>query len=132
MSLPGTGWWVVCTSPTVDPPTHQPLPPHPNPSLIGEIIARFEKRGYQLVALKMISPSKEHIEEHYKDLAGKPFFPKLVAYMTSGPVVCMVWQGGDAVRQGRAMLGATNPLESAAGTIRGDFCIDVGGVEAFR
>lgn len=73
----------------------------------------------------MASPSKELIEEHYADLAEKPFFPKLRAYMLSGPVVCMVWEGLDVVKQGRAMLGATNPLQSAPGTIRGDYCIVV-------
>lgn len=94
--------------------------------LVGEIIGRFEKRGYQLVGLKMVHASKDHIEKHYEDLAGKPFYPGLVAYMSSGPVVAMIWQGKDVVKQGRALLGATNPLASAPGTIRGDFGIDVG------
>ena len=64
------------------------------------------------------SPSKATLEEHYKDLADKPFFPKLMGYMSSGPVVAMVWEGKNAVKTGRVMLGATNPLESAPGTIR--------------
>lgn len=66
------------------------------------------------------------LEKHYADLKGKPFFPGLVKYMASGPVVAMVWEGKDVVKQGRALLGATNPLASAPGTIRGDFAIDVG------
>jgi nucleoside-diphosphate kinase len=94
--------------------------------LVGEIIKRFENRGYQLVALQLMKPSKEHLEEHYKDLAGKGFFAGLIQYMLSGPVVGMVWAGKDAVKTGRKMLGETNPLASAPGTIRGDFCIDVG------
>ncbi|KAH8930040.1 nucleoside diphosphate kinase [Atractiella rhizophila] len=94
--------------------------------LVGEIIGRFEKRGFKLVALKFVHASKEHLEKHYADLSSKPFFPGLVKYMSSGPVVAMVWEGKDVVKQGRAMLGATNPLASAPGTIRGDFAIDVG------
>ena len=94
--------------------------------LVGKIIARFEERGYSLVAMKMMSPTKEHYEKHYADLAAKPFFPSLLTYMMSGPVVGMVWEGRDAVRTGRKMLGETRPLESQPGTIRGDYCIDVG------
>ncbi|KAK0425693.1 hypothetical protein QR680_009326 [Steinernema hermaphroditum] len=94
--------------------------------LIGDIIARFEKRGYKLVALKMMTASRNHLEVHYQDLKDKPFFPSLIEYMASGPVVAMVWQGLDAVKQGRVMLGATNPLASAPGTIRGDYCIQTG------
>ena len=94
--------------------------------LVGEIIKRFESRGYQLIALQLIHPTKELLEEHYGDLKTKPFFPKLVSYMLSGPVVGMVWAGKDVVKTGRKMLGETNPLASAPGTIRGDFCIDVG------
>ncbi|GFZ50023.1 Nucleoside diphosphate kinase [Saitozyma sp. JCM 24511] len=94
--------------------------------LVGEIIARFEKRGFKLAALKMETPSKELLEKHYGDLADKPFFPKLVKYMLSGPVICMVWEGLDAVKTGRVMLGATNPLASNPGTIRGDYALQVG------
>ena len=94
--------------------------------LVPEIIARFQRRGYKLVALKMVAPNADHFKELYKDLVNLPFFPKLLEYMTSGPVVAMVWQGTDAVAQGRKMLGKTKPLESEPGTIRGDFCIDVG------
>ncbi|KAK9770435.1 hypothetical protein SCAR479_12905 [Seiridium cardinale] len=94
--------------------------------LVGPIISRFENRGYKLVALKLVSPTKEHLETHYADLKEKPFFPGLVQYMLSGPIAAMVWEGRDAVKTGRTLLGATNPLASAPGTIRGDFAIDVG------
>lgn len=94
--------------------------------IVGEIVARFEKKGYKLTAMKLFSPSKQLLEEHYKELKDKPFFPDLVNYMLMGPVVCMIWQGLDAVKTGRKMLGATNPLNSEPGTIRGDFCIEAG------
>ncbi|KAI9822528.1 MAG: nucleoside diphosphate kinase [Pycnora praestabilis] len=94
--------------------------------LIGPIISRFENRGYKLAAIKLCTPSKEHLEKHYEDLSEKPFFKGLVTYMLSGPICAMVWEGRDAVKTGRALLGATNPLASGPGTIRGDFAIDVG------
>merc|ERR1711997_1154009 len=94
--------------------------------LVGDIIKRFEQKGFKLVALKMMHASEELLEEHYADLAKKPFFPGLVKYMNSGPVVPMVWEGNGVVKTGRVMLGETNPANSAPGTIRGDFCIDVG------
>merc|ERR1712018_859444 len=94
--------------------------------LVGDIIKRFEAKGFKLVAMKMMHASKELLEEHYADLAKKPFFPGLVKYMNSGPVVPMVWEGNGVVKTGRVMLGETNPANSAPGTIRGDFCIDVG------
>ncbi|KAJ9070459.1 nucleoside diphosphate kinase Ndk1 [Entomophthora muscae] len=96
--------------------------------LVGEIISRFEKRGYKLVAMKVIVPSKALAKEHYADLSTKPFFGGLVEYMTNGqaPVVAMVWEGLDVIKQGRAMIGATNPLDANAGSIRGDHCISVG------
>ncbi|KAJ3994893.1 nucleoside diphosphate kinase [Lentinula boryana] len=94
--------------------------------LVGEIIARFEKRGFKLVAMKLVHATTEHLEKHYADLKGKPFFPGLIKYMASGPVVAMVWEGLDAVKTGRVMLGATNPLASAPGTIRGDYALAVG------
>jgi nucleoside-diphosphate kinase len=92
--------------------------------LVGEIIKRFEQRGFQLIALKLVQPTQEILEEHYKDLKGKGFFAGLISYMKSGPVVGMVWQGKGVVKTGRVMLGTTNPLDSAPGTIRGDFCIE--------
>ncbi|KAI8589456.1 nucleoside diphosphate kinase [Geranomyces variabilis] len=94
--------------------------------LVGEVISRFEKRGFKLLALKAVQPTRQHLEQHYGDLKDKPFFPKLVDYMLSGPVVGMVWAGLSVVKTGRVMLGATNPLASAPGTIRGDYAIDVG------
>jgi nucleoside-diphosphate kinase len=94
--------------------------------LIGEIIKRFEAKGYKLVAMKLTAPGKEHMEQHYKDLSSKGFFAGLIAYMTSGPVCAMVWEGANVVVEGRKMLGATMPSASAMGTIRGDFCIEVG------
>ena len=94
--------------------------------LIGEVISRFEKKGFKLVALKLATPTKELLEEHYGDLKTKPFFPKLVEYMQMGPVCCMVWEGLNAVLTGRKMLGETKPFDSLPGTIRGDLCLDVG------
>ncbi|CEP11142.1 hypothetical protein [Parasitella parasitica] len=95
--------------------------------LVGKVISRFEERGYKLVGLKALAPSKELAEKHYDDLKARPFFAGLVNYMTSGtPVIAMVWEGKDVIKQGRAMIGATNPLESAPGTIRGQYCISVG------
>ena len=87
---------------------------------------RFEDKGFKLVAMKLTSPGKEHMEKHYADLKDKKFFPGLITYMTSGPVCAMVWEGKGAVKEGRKMLGATMPSESAPGTIRGDLCIEVG------
>ena len=94
--------------------------------LIGKIVERFEQRGYKLQALKLYRPSAELINQHYSDLVDKPFFPGMRGYMLSGPVTCMVWEGENAVKMGRQMLGATNPQESMPGTIRGDFSIEVG------
>jgi nucleoside-diphosphate kinase len=83
--------------------------------LVGEIIKRFEQKGFKLVAMKLTSPGKEHLEKHYADLSSKGFFAGLIEYMTSGPVVAMVWEGKGAVKEGRKMLGATMPSESAMG-----------------
>merc|ERR1719424_1703120 len=94
--------------------------------LVGEIMKRFEQKGYKLIGLKLFSPTKDLLEKHYADLSKKAFFPGLIEYMASGPVCCMVWEGMNAVLEGRKMLGATKPADSALGTIRGDFCIDVG------
>ena len=76
--------------------------------------------------MKMMHASEDLLKQHYADLSTKPFFPGLVKYMSSGPVVPMVWEGLNVVKTGRVMLGATNPADSAPGTIRGDFCIQVG------
>jgi len=94
--------------------------------LVGDIIARFEKRGYKLVGLKMVWPTREMAEEHYADLSKKPFFPGLAKFFSSGPIVCMCWEGKDVIKQGRQMLGETQPLASKPGSIRGDYSIDLG------
>ncbi|KAK2184619.1 hypothetical protein NP493_258g05038 [Ridgeia piscesae] len=94
--------------------------------LIGDIIKRFEQKGFKLVAMKLVQASEEHLKKHYSDLSSKPFFGGLVKYMSSGPVVPMVWEGLNVVKTGRIMLGETNPANSLPGTIRGDFCIEVG------
>ncbi|XP_050423808.1 nucleoside diphosphate kinase-like [Adelges cooleyi] len=94
--------------------------------LVGKIIKRFEQKGFKLVAMKFMWASEELLSKHYSDLSSRPFFPGLVKYMASGPVVPMVWEGLDAVKTGRFILGATNPKDSNPGTIRGDLCIQVG------
>ena len=95
--------------------------------LVGEIITRFEQKGFQLKAMKLYQTPEEVAKEHYKDLASKPFFPDLVDYIVSGPVVSMVWEGEEGiVKSIRKLVGATNPLESEPGTIRGDYAVCVG------
>lgn len=94
--------------------------------LIGDIIGRFEKRGYKLVGLKMVWPTEEMAAEHYADLSKKGFFPGLCKFFSSGPIVCMCWEGKDIIKQGRQMLGETQPLASKPGSIRGDYSIDLG------
>ncbi|KAM9784262.1 nucleoside diphosphate kinase 3 [Syngnathus typhle] len=94
--------------------------------LVGEIVQRFERKGFKLVALKLVQASEDLLMDHYWDLRSKPFFSELIHYMRSGPVVAMVWQGLDVVKTARKMLGETNPAESLPGTIRGDYCVDVG------
>ncbi|CAN8065357.1 unnamed protein product [Agarophyton chilense] len=94
--------------------------------LVSEIIGRFERRGYKLVAMKLIKPTLKLAEEHYADLSERSFFPALTGFLSSSPVVAMVWSGEDIVVQGRAMIGATNPLKSSPGTIRGDLAIVTG------
>merc|ERR1719183_1981496 len=94
--------------------------------LVGAIMQRFEQKGFKLAAMKLCQPGKKHLEAHYSDLSSKKFFPGLIEYMNSGPVCAMVWEGDNAVKTGRKMLGATKPFDSEPGTIRGDYCIDVG------
>mmetsp|Transcript_25005 Transcript_25005/g.34462 ORF Transcript_25005/g.34462 Transcript_25005/m.34462 type:complete len:228 (+) Transcript_25005:79-762(+) len=94
--------------------------------LVGEIIGRFETKGFQCKGLKLFQCSRELAETHYGDLSEKPFFKDLVDYIVSGPVCCMVWEGPGAVKSARKIIGATNPLESEPGTIRGDLAIEVG------
>jgi nucleoside-diphosphate kinase len=95
-------------------------------ALVGEVVKRFEQKGFHLVGLKMVSARRELLEEHYQDLSEKPFFNGLVQYMSSGPVVAMVWEGLNVVKTARVMLGETNPMDSLPGTIRGDFSIHIG------
>jgi len=94
--------------------------------LVGTIVSRLEDRGLTLVGMKAIQMTRERAEEHYAEHADKPFFEGLVDFITSGPVVPMVWEGDDATRQVRQMIGATDPAEAAPGTIRGDFALDLG------
>ncbi|XP_055008554.1 nucleoside diphosphate kinase, mitochondrial isoform X2 [Boleophthalmus pectinirostris] len=93
--------------------------------LIGQIIHRFERRGFKLVGMKLLQVSKDLLSEHYCQLTKKPFYPDLVDYMTSGPVVAMVWEGPDIVKTSRMMVGHTNPAEAHAGTIRADFSFHI-------
>jgi nucleoside-diphosphate kinase len=95
-------------------------------SLTGEIIARFERKGLRIVALRHMTVTVELAERHYAEHAEKPFFGELVQFITSGPIVAMVLEGQDAVRAARQLIGATNPLEAAPGSIRGDFAIEMG------
>eukprot|EP00192_Tetraselmis_astigmatica_P015577 CAMPEP_0117670732 /NCGR_PEP_ID=MMETSP0804-20121206/12936_1 /TAXON_ID=1074897 /ORGANISM="Tetraselmis astigmatica, Strain CCMP880" /LENGTH=149 /DNA_ID=CAMNT_0005479103 /DNA_START=75 /DNA_END=524 /DNA_ORIENTATION=+ len=94
--------------------------------LVAEVIKRFEQKGFTLRALKMRNVEESLAKEHYADLSSKPFFGALVSYICSGPVVSMVWEGKGVVLTGRKIIGATNPAASEPGTIRGDFCIEVG------
>lgn len=89
--------------------------------LVGQIIARFEAKGLKLVGLRLRQLPKELLEKHYSDHADKPFFPALVGFMGSGPVVCMAIEGKNAIETVRGMMGATNAAKAAPGTIRGDF-----------
>ena len=93
-----------------------------NRRLVGEVISRLEKKGFKLVGLKMLHPSKEIAEAHYAEHKGKPFYDGLVEYVTSGPVVAMVWQADNCVELIRKFCGATKPEEAMSGTIRGDYC----------
>jgi len=89
--------------------------------LVGEVIGRLERKGFRLVALKMLSIDRPMAETHYAEHSTKPFFGELVDFITSGPVVAMVWEGQDVIQAVRTVMGKTNPLEAAPGTIRGDF-----------
>jgi nucleoside-diphosphate kinase len=95
-------------------------------ALVGEIIRRFEDKGFTLVGLKFMKVSRELAEQHYDIHREKPFFSGLVEFITSGPVVAMVWEGDGVVAAARKMIGATNPLTAELGTIRGDFGINIG------
>jgi nucleoside-diphosphate kinase len=94
--------------------------------LTGEILARFERKGLRIAALKQQTLSRETAQQHYAEHEGKPFFGELVDFITSGPLVAMVLEGHEAVKAARQAIGATNPLEAAPGSIRGDFALEVG------
>jgi nucleoside-diphosphate kinase len=95
-------------------------------NLSGEIIARFERKGLRLVALQLMTMTRELASRHYAEHEGKPFYEELVEFITSGPLVAMVLEGEQAILAARQVIGATNPLEAATGSIRGDYAIEVG------
>jgi len=95
-------------------------------NLTGEIIARFERKGLSLVALQLLTMTRELAERHYAEHEGKSFFEELVEFITSGPLVAMVLEGEQAVDAARQVIGATNPLQASPGSIRGDYAISVG------
>jgi nucleoside-diphosphate kinase len=95
-------------------------------NLSGEILARFERKGLRLVAMQLMTMTRDLAERHYAEHQGKGFYEELVTFITSGPLVAMVLEGGQAVVAARQVIGATNPLEASPGSIRGDFAIDVG------
>jgi nucleoside-diphosphate kinase len=95
-------------------------------NLTGEIIARFERKGLRIAALKHMHLGEDLAKQHYAEHEGKPFFGELVDFITSAPLVAMVLEGSDAIRAARQVIGATNPLEAAPGSIRGDFALEVG------
>jgi nucleoside-diphosphate kinase len=95
-------------------------------NLTGEIIGRFERKGLRLAALKQMTMTPELAERHYAEHEGKPFFQELVTFITSAPLVAMVLEGDQAVAAARQVIGATNPIEAAPGSIRGDYATEVG------
>ena len=95
-------------------------------NLTGEIIARFERKGLRIAALRYMTMDQQLAEQHYAEHQGKPFFGELVSFITSGPLVAMILEGQDAVTSARQVIGATDPLEAAPGSIRGDFAVEVG------
>jgi nucleoside-diphosphate kinase len=94
--------------------------------LTGEIIRRFENKGLKITALRHMQVTEDLAKQHYAEHDGKPFFGELVEFITSGPIVAMVLEGESAIKAARQVIGATNPLEAAPGSIRGDFAIAVG------
>ena len=91
--------------------------------LVAEIISRFEKKGFKLIAIKMLDVTTEQAEQHYAEHKGKPFFPRLIEYIQSGPIVAMVWKGYDVIAGARQLMGSTNPLDAQVGTIRADLAL---------
>lgn len=94
--------------------------------LIAEIVSRFERKGFKLVAIKLVVPSKDFAQKHYHDLKERPFFNGLCDFLSSGPVLAMVWEGEGVIKYGRKLIGATDPQKSEPGTIRGDLAVIVG------
>lgn len=94
--------------------------------LVGEIISRFERRGLKLIGMKFMQMSSALAEDHYGVHRERPFYQSLVEYITSGPIVAMVWEGKDAIAAARSTMGATNPVAAGPGTIRGDFGMEIG------
>jgi nucleoside-diphosphate kinase len=94
-------------------------------ALTGEVIARFERKGLRLVALKLVQADEATANEHYAEHTEKPFFGELVSFITGGPLVAMVMEGNEAVKAARQVIGSTNPVEAAPGSIRGDFALEV-------
>jgi len=94
--------------------------------LTGEIVARFERKGLKIVAMRHMQVTEDLAKEHYAEHDGKPFFGELVEFITSGPIVAMVLEGDSAIKAARQVIGATNPLEAVTGSIRGDFAVEVG------
>lgn len=95
-------------------------------NLIGEIVSRFEKKGFTLVGAKLMTVSRDLAEKHYAEHKERPFFGELVDFITSGPVFAMVWEGNNVITTARNMMGKTNPVDAAPGTIRGDYAVSVG------
>ncbi|XP_053326995.1 nucleoside diphosphate kinase, mitochondrial [Spea bombifrons] len=93
--------------------------------LVGEVIRRFERRGFKLVGMKLLQASEVILAEHYHDLRRKPFYPSLIRYMASGPVVAMVWEGNNVVKSSRLMVGDTDSAQAKPGTIRGDYSVHI-------
>ncbi len=91
--------------------------------LVGEVISRFEAKGMTLERMRMLEVTEEIAREHYAEHVEKPFFPELLEFITSGPVVAMEWSGESAVSAARTMMGATNPVEAGPGSIRGDYAL---------
>lgn len=94
--------------------------------LVGEIVSRLERRGLKLVAARFMAVSRELAEKHYEVHRGKPFFEGLIRFITSGPVLAMVWEGPNAIEIIRNTMGTTNPVQAGPGTIRGDLAVDIG------
>jgi nucleoside-diphosphate kinase len=94
--------------------------------LTGEIVARFERKGLKIVAMRHMTVTEDLAKQHYAEHDGKPFFGELVEFITSGPIVAMVLEGDQAITAARQVIGATNPIEASPGSIRGDFAIAVG------